>query len=1470
MTRTKRGYILINGKKHFVYDGLNIIGRNKIATVIIPDVSVSHYHATIIIIDNNHYLSDITSRNGTYLKELKLKTLELYQLNTEEELKFGSVKVSYCKSINDFDVTVANEEDEQMKYEEDIFNAKTQVYDFSEINKAVENVNPQKSSTEEEISSSKMACINDMPTQVYENPNDDELETIAEHKEKSLNFGKTPQTTRILADETLINDLPTQIVSLAKENDTETEKENASVADVSIHSLPTQLMCSKKDDFIVSPSKIPDSDQSSTNVIDETKLDDDDESSRESTDFLTMQPAVTQNFNSDSQSQLFVQQLQRRVRYAISSSDEESREGSRESSQKRKPSKAPLEKERESSDDETDVEYSQINIKKLSKKPVLNSDSDGDSTDVELPNVLAEEKINASTKIDDPGRSHISSNAGIPSENKRLSTLDDSDIIPTTQDYKVLKSTTTVEFGSAEETSEERSTNLQATKDNTNVEASFTDSLHLDLTQSDHKCDNNVPLLQENIEKASHNVIIKDERDTSIKETDKLTGKGVDSEPIRSETPDGVSHTQLEVIFDDSNLPVEEDNVRPSNPILNVLTASERIEESVEDKLAKMFQSQVELNKSNKDDIFLQPTQVVGSTSFATAKDDIFLLPTQLVSTNLLDNSNCKTNNVENVKTPEKDVRADKIDDDDIFLQPTQIVAPEYQKPVIILQKTEISNGKETEDDIFLKPTQVICCDKIDNINSKNSAAGSEDKVMEEVIKPTEDNEDNIFMQATQIVRPKSTKLINFLNSLSIEASDNENTDLGDHNLVQKEQAKFSNIRKRTNEKTLVNQTKNENGETPKTDSNRRFSKRNAIKQGNKSVKKEEIVVQNSSTRKSSIRLNSNNTDTEDADIKKNVNDNAAKSVLTSKKSFSNDVKKIVPEVEKVSTTDEKTLSEHKWKKKANKSSKEDNTSSTITRINTRSVPSGEITNKTLETKKKRANSYSLENELISTNVSTRSKIGQELKGADNNSTVSKMVAVDKVETPNIPTDTVSDQNKSTPTDADTAKIPVNQAAESSVKKYEETPQRSSAKGRKTKQKIDENIITKKKSKVEALKTNESNPLRRSRRKKSEEEGIETSKNNSQKKELNVIREKSMTPIESGTTNSEDEFMDANSTTPQTTRRSRKQTLITTTKKDIKSDTQTARSRASVTNTRSKKIKKAEDVDQTEPNKDVVISSAEEIKSRKQTLTEDFSTDEIDKDIVDDQVKRYTRKRTEPSPIDTHNRTTTSKKAKVYQNEEDDFRVKRDRTPSTPLSSTPEATKRILKPKVIFTMLDSPELETIIRSLGGFVVDSIETSTVLVTSSVKRSQKLLSAIGLAKPICSPKWLHDSKSANMFLDPWQYIMEDEDAEAKWNFSLKESLNRSSNNKLLENYTFQIMAISFQDVLKGSIESCGGKCVSRAPSKNNQKNFVIIATPENKNKYNRFLKQNPAPKVVAPEAIFDGVLRQELHLEDHLLI
>lgn len=48
------------------------------------------------------------------------------------------------------------------------------------------------------------------------------------------------------------------------------------------------------------------------------------------------------------------------------------------------------------------------------------------------------------------------------------------------------------------------------------------------------------------------------------------------------------------------------------------------------------------------------------------------------------------------------------------------------------------------------------------------------------------------------------------------------------------------------------------------------------------------------------------------------------------------------------------------------------------------------------------------------------------------------------------------------------------------------------------------------------------------------------------------------------------------------------------------------------------------------------------------------------------------------------------------------------------------------------------------------MVDTVDSSTVLVTECVKRTQKLLMAVGQAKPICSPDWIRKSKKAGEFL------------------------------------------------------------------------------------------------------------------------
>ncbi|KAJ3648097.1 hypothetical protein Zmor_019932 [Zophobas morio] len=230
--------------------------------------------------------------------------------------------------------------------------------------------------------------------------------------------------------------------------------------------------------------------------------------------------------------------------------------------------------------------------------------------------------------------------------------------------------------------------------------------------------------------------------------------------------------------------------------------------------------------------------------------------------------------------------------------------------------------------------------------------------------------------------------------------------------------------------------------------------------------------------------------------------------------------------------------------------------------------------------------------------------------------------------------------------------------------------------------------------------------------------------------------------------------------------------------------------------------------------------------------------------------------------------SANSRRQKREEEEKGDKKTRKGSI-ATPVLATPERSRRALKPKVVFTMMDNPELESLIRTLGGSVVDTVDACTVLVTESIKRSQKLLCAVAQGKPICSPQWLYACKKAFAFVDPWDHILVDKEAEKKWKFSLKESLKRSSDAKLLQNYTFQVIVNNGADVIKGAIESCGGSYVTKNLAKCTTEHLVIVSSENNKGKYSKIVKQNKKIQVVEAEAIFDGTLRQEFKFNDFLL-
>ena len=109
-----------------------------------------------------------------------------------------------------------------------------------------------------------------------------------------------------------------------------------------------------------------------------------------------------------------------------------------------------------------------------------------------------------------------------------------------------------------------------------------------------------------------------------------------------------------------------------------------------------------------------------------------------------------------------------------------------------------------------------------------------------------------------------------------------------------------------------------------------------------------------------------------------------------------------------------------------------------------------------------------------------------------------------------------------------------------------------------------------------------------------------------------------------------------------------------------------------------------------------------------------------------------------------------------------------------------------MKPIIMFTGYQNQTDLKLVKDLGGTVTDQVAKCTVLVAEELRRTTKLLCALGRGIPIVSPHWLKQSKITKTFLDPWTYILSDIDAERKWNFILKSSLKKAGNNRLLDGY------------------------------------------------------------------------------------
>ncbi|KAB7497707.1 Mediator of DNA damage checkpoint protein 1 [Armadillidium nasatum] len=186
-------------------------------------------------------------------------------------------------------------------------------------------------------------------------------------------------------------------------------------------------------------------------------------------------------------------------------------------------------------------------------------------------------------------------------------------------------------------------------------------------------------------------------------------------------------------------------------------------------------------------------------------------------------------------------------------------------------------------------------------------------------------------------------------------------------------------------------------------------------------------------------------------------------------------------------------------------------------------------------------------------------------------------------------------------------------------------------------------------------------------------------------------------------------------------------------------------------------------------------------------------------------------------------------------------------------------------PRVLFTTFKDTKDEKIVKDAGGKIAESASDCTVLVTNAVKRTCKLLACVGKGIPIVSTQWLVATKRARCFVDPWEFIVSDVEAENKFDFTMESSLKIAAKKKLFSGYSIHVTdsVKPPPNDMREIIECAGGQYLEMPPTFAAPKS-IIVSCDEDKKNWSSFKKLKLT--IVNKEFILTGLLRQKIMLDE----
>ncbi|XP_044265612.1 transcriptional regulator ATRX [Tribolium madens] len=1444
------GCLMLNNRIYPVFEGLNTIGRNPEAVINIKNSNVSKQHAIITIIDaDTHFISDLKSVNGTFLDSTKLSHLKLYSLKNGASIKFGDVFCTYKKLDSHEHIT--NNHDETQDFSEPFYSSNTQQVEVPTLPEGI-NFNEMPTQIFEE----RAIGINELPTQIHN------FDEVGDDSNDSIDFITMQKTTE---SQTLANSPPEPSTQVTLNSGRSVESDDAPAicpvrkgtrniieSDSQSSSQVKQnsdLSAGSDDESVICPVR-----KKASNVIESDSDTEEYEPNQNKSKYVLSDDSETEiednatdnveNLNKKIKDDSVMDSLVLSVDESVEKNTEKKEESTVQSSSENK------EKDFKVNEKILDQE---TRTGEQMKNQTLQNEFEENKQDVEYLVLVKKDAVEESINEKHFSKlMEIEEITELPIDKGGCAATKDKDSEATVSDLGEESEDLKLKLNSGEEGSSKE----QEKRQNEEVIDEFVQSIP----------QNNFDFVEEK----SKIVDVNDQEteDLYIQPTQQMEANTVSDQMVSTGVEDDELYLQptqtLELLEQMDENPDLEEQIEHSisnletSPICKNTEAQDpppnALESLPNDNKRSNLLEKSSTSTNLKDDIFLPPTQALESLHggeaseqpkdvFAIPKqkdDDAFLPPTQALESMLSEGLSSKKQTTETL--------GNKLvvgGDYSFIIQPTQALEEIHSDP----NNLHFNKVEDQLAEIFASQS-IMATQQLVSVLETTHEDIIDDSMYEE---PDKLVRRSVFSMSFKQSKPLSDEAVKEILGEGMEKETQEIQNVHNENVKTYTRNKFLIGKEPIEKKMLEEATSGFDTESISSSSQASQSKEdNSGKSGKGGKSKQDLSIKDDEAEecrnkekinfdKDSIMTRSGRRkqalNTPDADeAKNNEQDNIENKadvsltepgIVDAKKAKEDDHTKNILKQNNSAFSNSTNDVVKESKKKGRPKKKDDLSNEKLTLVEAKGDDKEDVIGITPKGRKRKGGREQC-NESQSSNSDEQKTITRKRKNEETLTSTETSNKLRKKVTTNTAEGRESPLNKnlkvqpatSTPRkrvrrgthdseDAFETKIP--KCEESAIKKLPATSRMNTRRGKVEK---DEDVVS-----ISSTSSNQEQTVDNKRHKSDE----------SIKKEK---AESSKMTTRSGRLGKEDDVVSISSSSSN-----RGQAVDVKSPKFDESATKKT-SKLSKMTTRGVKIKKEDDV--------MSISSTS--SSQDQTVKEPTKRGRR----LSANSRRLKREEEEQ---EKKNKTIT--KQNLIE------------TSSPTTSGSPQRSKRQLKPKVVFTMMDNPELESLIRHLGGSIVETVDACTVLVTENVKRSQKLLCAVAQSKPICSPQWLHACKKASVFVDPWDYILEDKEAEKKWKFSLRESLNRSSKKKLLENHSFQLIVNNAADVLKGAIEACGGKCL-RSLAKADSDNLYIVSCEENKSKCNKIVKQNPKIKIVTAEAIFDGTLRQEFKFNDHVLM